>query len=159
MTTMTLRHTGRRVWTLTDPGGAPRGVLRAGRGLICADLTTPGGGWTARAHGRHRRRVTAGPPGRTVLELDPPLARLPHRETPAAWETSHGPLRYRGTLSHRAGRLTVRAAALHGGVEVEVTGEHPDLAVLAVCFALLTRRHRDRMRALSVAVVTSHGPT
>ncbi|WP_406044865.1 hypothetical protein OG799_10595 [Micromonospora sp. NBC_00898] len=156
MTTMTLRRTARRFWTLSTGADIPQGTLRTGRGLVHAEATTAEGTWSVRSHGPRRRRVTAGPPGTTALELDPPLAR---RDLLGRWETTRGFRHYRALLTCDTGRIAARASALRGGaVEVEVTGDHSDLVVLTVCFALLSRRRRDQMTALWVAAITSHGP-
>ncbi|MEV0810596.1 hypothetical protein [Micromonospora sp. NPDC050200] len=114
MTTLTLRRTGRRWWTLTTATGAPRGTLRTGRGLGCAEATAADGTWPARAHGRRRLRVTAGPPGAVALELDPPLARLPGRDVPARWETPRGFRRYGALLTDTSGRVAARTSPRPG---------------------------------------------
>jgi hypothetical protein len=94
-----------------------------------------------------------------ALELDPPLAQSARRDVPARWETPRGFRRYEGLLTHDAGRIAARTSTRPGAaVTVEVTGHQPDLVVLTVCFALLTRRRRDRMRAFWIAAITSHGP-
>ncbi|ASW55247.1 hypothetical protein [Plantactinospora sp. KBS50] len=160
MNTLILRRTGRTQWTLLDASGPAAGRLRAGRGLASAELTTAAGSWLAHTRDRRRRHVTAGPGGAPGVRLAPREAQLPgSAPVPARWTVRRTPARYVGVLDHPDGRITVRAPALFGGrVRVECTGTRSDLVVLAACFALLTRRHRDRMIMLVVAAATSHGP-
>ncbi|WBB76431.1 hypothetical protein O7602_13235 [Micromonospora sp. WMMD1128] len=157
MTDLTLRRTGRRLWTLTA-GTSPRGTLHADRGLVRADATTSEGAWSLRAQGRRRLRITAGPADAPLLELEPPSARWAGMDTPAGWRTTRGFRRYEGVLTRPGGTVTARTSGRPGApVDVEVTGRHPDLVVLAVCFALLSRRSRDRRIALWSAALSPHG--
>ncbi|MFC0007712.1 hypothetical protein [Micromonospora siamensis] len=158
MSTLTLHRTHRRSWELTD-GATPRGTLHAGRGLVRAEATTTEGSWALRSQGNRRCRIVAGPAGATAVELEPPLARLAGRDAPAHWSVGRGLRHYRGVLTDGDREISARTVSGRAGtIRVEVAGVPSDLLVVTVCFALLSRRHQDRMRALWIAAITSHGP-
>ncbi|MFC7548088.1 hypothetical protein [Plantactinospora sp. GCM10030261] len=158
-TTLIVRRTGRGTWAAHDVAGRPVGTMHTGRGLATAELRAASGVWTARAGARGRCRVTAGPADRPHLRLEPPHAQITGVGGPVRWNLGRNLRQYRGTLASGTGRIAARTRAFAGGaVEAEVEGQWPDLVVLAVCFAVLTRKRRDQMLALQIAVITSPGP-
>ncbi|MGK5741162.1 hypothetical protein [Micromonospora sp. URMC 103] len=153
MTTLTVRKRG-GTFVLDGAGGASA-RLRTGWTWRRGEIDTGGGVWHVEPTDPRIGVAARASHGAAVL-LDPRRSELPGPGGEVRWR----PGRHHGELVRDGKRLTVRLSARpRGPIRVDVTGSWADLELVALtaCFALMTRRRRRTIMAMTVAGAIGNG--